>query len=90
MVVSHDRSFLDNVVTSLLVFGDHGHITESVGGYQAARALIGKTKKTEAPQSASEAKLDYAQAKKDKAARQKLERELNRLPDELKAGSATR
>lgn len=83
MVVSHDRSFLDNVVTSLLVFGDNGHITESVGGYQAARALIGKTKKTEAPQSVSEAKLDYAQAKRDKAARQKLERELSRLPDEI-------
>ena len=83
MVVSHDRSFLDNVVTSLLVFGDNGHITESVGGYQAARALIGRTKKTEAPQSVSEAKLDYAQAKRDKAARQKLERELSRLPDEI-------
>ncbi|MEX2122453.1 MAG: ATP-binding cassette domain-containing protein [Woeseia sp.] len=33
IVVSHDRQFLDNVVTSTLVFEDNGHIREYVGGY---------------------------------------------------------
>ncbi|MEO5368890.1 MAG: ATP-binding cassette domain-containing protein [Magnetococcus sp. DMHC-1] len=33
LLVSHDRTFLDNVVTSLLVFGDNGEIQEYVGGY---------------------------------------------------------
>ncbi len=33
LVVSHDREFLDNVVTSILVFEDDGRIREYVGGY---------------------------------------------------------
>ena len=33
LVVSHDRAFLDNVVTSLIVFEGQGDITEHVGGY---------------------------------------------------------
>ncbi len=33
LLVSHDRQFLDNVVTSLLVFDGDGRITEHVGGY---------------------------------------------------------
>jgi ATP-binding cassette subfamily F protein uup len=34
LLVSHDRSFLDNVVTSTLVFEGNGIIQEFVGGYQ--------------------------------------------------------
>ncbi len=33
LLVSHDREFLDNVVTSLLVMEGGGQVTESVGGY---------------------------------------------------------
>ncbi len=33
LLVSHDRSFLDNVVTSVLVFEGQGVISEWVGGY---------------------------------------------------------
>ena len=33
IVVSHDREFLDNVVTSTIVFEEDGHIQEYVGGY---------------------------------------------------------
>ena len=33
LVVSHDRDFLDNVVTSTLVFEPDGHVREYVGGY---------------------------------------------------------
>ena len=33
LLVSHDRSFLDRVVTSTLVFEGEGHISEYVGGY---------------------------------------------------------
>jgi ATP-binding cassette subfamily F protein uup len=33
LLVSHDRAFLDNVVTSTLVFEEDGHIGEYVGGY---------------------------------------------------------
>ena len=34
LMVSHDRAFLDNVVTSTLVFEGEGKVREFVGGYQ--------------------------------------------------------
>ncbi|MDH5377329.1 MAG: ATP-binding cassette domain-containing protein [Gammaproteobacteria bacterium] len=34
LLVSHDRSFLDNVVTSTIVFEGEGHFNEYVGGYE--------------------------------------------------------
>jgi ATP-binding cassette subfamily F protein uup len=34
LLVSHDRRFLDNVITSTLVFEGDGHIAEYVGGYE--------------------------------------------------------
>lgn len=34
LLVSHDRTFLDNIVTSTLVFEGNGQISEYVGGYQ--------------------------------------------------------
>jgi len=33
LLVSHDRTFLDNAVTSLFVFEGHGQVSEHVGGY---------------------------------------------------------
>ena len=36
LLVSHDRAFLDNVVTSTLVFEGEGRIGEYVGGYSDA------------------------------------------------------
>ncbi len=34
LIVSHDRTFLDNVVTSILVFEGDGRVGEYVGGYE--------------------------------------------------------
>ncbi len=34
LLVSHDRQFVDNVVTSLLIFEGNGKITDFAGGYQ--------------------------------------------------------
>jgi len=34
LLVSHDRRFLDNVVTSTMVFEGDGHVVEYTGGYQ--------------------------------------------------------
>jgi len=34
LLVSHDRSFVDNIVTSTLVFEGQGHVGEYVGGYE--------------------------------------------------------
>lgn len=52
LIVSHDRSFLDNVVTSLLVFDGSGRVNEFVGGYEdwlrqgGSVQLLGMTEKS--------------------------------------------
>ena len=88
LLVSHDRAFLDNVVTSLLVFKGDGEIEDVVGGYQdyldqAARDNTAKaeTEKPEAtkpatgkPKKASKKKLSY-----------KDQRELDALPAKIEA-----
>lgn len=79
LLVSHDREFVDNVVTSTLVFED-GQVNEYVGGYQdwlrqrAKPASKPATKKTAA-------KLAPApSAKKEKKLTYKEQIELKELP----------
>ncbi len=84
LLVSHDREFLDNVVTSVLVFEGEGRVGEYIGGYADWFALSEQNKKTDAAKIAAEA------AKKDKpktAATKKLsfkeQRELEQLPQRI-------
>ncbi|MBE9515760.1 MAG: ATP-binding cassette domain-containing protein [Proteobacteria bacterium] len=84
IVVSHDRAFLDNVATSLLIFTGNGKIEEHIGGYSDwqhtnALRLQQKTKQTSVKETA--AKL----AAKEKAGNKrklsyKEQRELETLP----------
>jgi len=52
LVVSHDRDFLDNLCTSVLVFGDHGaspgEVREHVGGYSDWRRVVERKRDAEA------------------------------------------
>jgi ATP-binding cassette subfamily F protein uup len=72
LLVSHDREFLDNVVTSCIVFEGHGKVKQYVGGYRdwlkhggsfetnaAAPVLPGTTAKPQQQQPAAKAKLSY-------------------------------
>jgi ATP-binding cassette subfamily F protein uup len=84
LLVSHDRAFLNNVVTSTIVFEDDGRVTEYAGGYDDW--LIQKPKIKEPPTPPKNgsknirpkprphkpAKLGYMQ-----------ERELNDLPQKI-------
>jgi ATP-binding cassette subfamily F protein uup len=45
LLVSHDRAFLDNVVSSVLVFEGEGQISEYVGGYEDWQRYQQQTKK---------------------------------------------
>jgi ATP-binding cassette subfamily F protein uup len=84
LLVSHDREFLDNVVTSTLVFEGNGVVREYVGGYSdwlaqrpaPAAASAGKPKQKESPaEPTSRARrLSYNE-----------QRELNNLPDRIQA-----
>ena len=66
LLISHDRAFLNNVVSSLLVFEDNGHIKEYIGGYDdyLAKAAI-EEKKVIAPLKTSK-KEAYLKSKKGK------------------------
>ncbi len=61
LVTSHDRDFLDNVVTSTLVFEGGGKVSEYVGGYSDWVRYSGGLKSLVSEQSASEAKAAKAQ-----------------------------
>ena len=103
LLVSHDRAFIDNVVTQLWVFDGSGHIDEHVGGYSDWHERTGghkKVQKAEAPgqksadkkpeaqpETKSEAQSDKRPA--EKAEKKKLSYKLQRELDMLPEQIAT-
>lgn len=83
ILVSHDRSFLDNVVTSTLVFEGDGHVGEYVGGYED---WLRQRKPIEPEPSSLPAKLkpksrkDNSKTATKKKPGYKEQQELNSLP----------
>jgi ATP-binding cassette subfamily F protein uup len=80
LLVSHDRTFMDNVVSSLLVFEGKGKVQEYVGGYSDWV----KGAKTQQTSSSSKNKTgnqtgSHQDRKKQKAADQKRLRDLDKL-----------
>lgn len=92
ILVSHDRRFLDNVVTDLLVYQQEGQWLEFVGGY-SDWALYEKNQLSasteEKTANASPSAVSYKETKKKNATKQKLSykenKELESLPQELEA-----
>ncbi len=89
LLVSHDREFLDNVVTSTFVLEGDGEVLQFPGGYEdyerqrAARPAAGKSDRTGAAREAKPAAAAAAAARK---LSYKEQRELEALPariDEL-------
>jgi ABC transport system ATP-binding/permease protein len=82
LLVSHDRAFLDNVVSSTLVFEGEGRVAEYAGGYsdwlrqRPTEAFTSKPKPTgvsaQAPKAAKPRKLTYRE-----------QQELVALPDQI-------
>jgi len=93
LLVSHDRRFLDNVVTSSIVFEGNGEVKEYVGGYKDWIAHGGKLvsfadqekeNKAEALALEKAAKKVSAPAKKvEKKLPHKEQRELDQLPKQI-------
>lgn len=83
LLVSHDRSFLDNVVTSVLVFEGGGVISEHIGGYSDWLANYRSAKAAEIPAKKTESvekKINNDTPKKKKLS-YKEQKELDELPD---------
>ena len=55
IIVSHDRDFLDNVVTSTLVFEGNGIVTEHVGGYSDWRQEVERLSTPKRPTASTKA-----------------------------------
>ena len=89
LLVSHDRVFLDQVVTTCLVFDGKGRVEESVGGYsdwygrggrlESAIALSDKAAAA-APALGQAGAVKPAEEKKTKKLSYKVQRELDQLP----------
>jgi ATP-binding cassette subfamily F protein uup len=86
IVVSHDREFLDNVVTSTIVFEADGRIQEYVGGYSDWVRQGHRLAETDSPFESSGRRQPTDDRKRRKQ-QTKLgymdQRELDRLPDEI-------
>tara|TARA_B110000503_G_scaffold92781_1_gene139845 strand:- start:1171 stop:3063 length:1893 start_codon:yes stop_codon:yes gene_type:complete len=86
LLVSHDRDFMDNVVTSLLVLEGDGVVTEQAGGYSDWEARGGKLRNGRAEQDTAKSEAveqspapNVSAAKKSKLS-YRLQRELDGLP----------
>ena len=88
IVVSHDREFLDNVVTSTVVFEEDGSVQEYVGGYSDWLRQGHELAITDSPLEAEERKRLAAEKRKKKKPKKlsyKVQRELDQLPAEIEA-----
>ncbi|GJM09608.1 MAG: ABC transporter ATP-binding protein [Lysobacteraceae bacterium] len=90
IIVSHDRQFLDNVVTSVLVFEQDGGLREYVGGYSDwqktdARLAVADHagKRQQAVKSASKPAPKQPQAKKKSSLSYVQKKRLEKLPEEI-------
>ena len=88
IIVSHDRDFLDNVVTSTIVFEDDGRIQEYVGGYTDWQRQGHQLAVTDRPgESAAKARVAAARRKNKRKTKlsYKEQRELNELAGEIES-----
>jgi len=87
LIVSHDRTFLDNVVTQSIVFEGDGKLTEIVGGYADWRAWKQRQQRAASAASQVAAPKVSAPAAGKPAAKSKLSyketRELESLPAQI-------
>lgn len=84
LLVSHDRKFLDNVITSTLVFEGNGKIQEYVGGYQdwlRQRKTIEETKQSRKKEETKQAEPAAAAARKKLSFKE--QNELKELPSRI-------
>ncbi|MCG3766395.1 ABC transporter ATP-binding protein [Vibrio cincinnatiensis] len=91
LLVSHDREFVDNTVTTSWIFEGNGEIEEFVGGYHDAQQQRQQVRQTRASEGAVQ-KVEPAIEQTPKSASQKpkakklsykLQRELETLPEQL-------
>ena len=87
-LVSHDRMFLDNVITQSIVFEGQGRLKEYIGGYQDyidAKSREEKIQTASAPKAVAEPEKVKPKDNRTVKLSYKEQRELDALPDEIAA-----
>lgn len=91
LLISHDRAFMDNVVTSTWVFDGKGNIDEYVGGYQdyleqrPDQTVVDQKMAVKKAQAKAEAAVTPVASAPKKKLSYKDQRELEMLPAEIEA-----
>ncbi len=91
LLISHDRAFMDNVVTSTWVFDGKGNIDEYVGGYQdyleqrPDQTVVDQKMAVKKAQAKAEAAVTPVAPAPKKKLSYKDQRELEMLPAEIEA-----
>ena len=94
LLVSHDREFLNDIVSGVFCFGEDGSVSELVGGYdewekfRASQAASKRAAKTEKP-AVSEKSAAPAPKRRDKFTNRERE-ELETIPSKIEALEAER
>lgn len=85
LLVSHDRTFLNNVVTSTLAFEGDGHVREYAGGYDdyARQHEASTTAESQRAEPAKKPKRPKTKAPKPAKLSYMEQRELESLPDRI-------
>jgi ATP-binding cassette subfamily F protein uup len=87
IIVSHDRHFLDNVVTSVLVFEGDGKLQQYVGGYsdwaRRGKELLIKDIQTSSAKNTAAGSESNLKTTKSKKLSYKLQREYDMLPGQI-------
>jgi ATP-binding cassette subfamily F protein uup len=79
LLVSHDRQFLDNIVTSTLVFEGQGHVQEYIGGYEDWLRQRKSENIVEQPQKAQLVKVEAPKKTNTKKQQQELKEVLKQI-----------
>jgi ATP-binding cassette subfamily F protein uup len=90
LLVSHDRTFLDNVVTSTLVFEGEGNFAEYAGGYEDWERYQRRIPETPPPSSrpardGAQARREERRSDRPRKLTYKEQRELESLPAKIEA-----
>jgi ATP-binding cassette subfamily F protein uup len=94
LLVSHDRAFLDNIVTSTIVFEGEGRLEEYVGGYedwlrQRKAPPLGAAKQPSCEEASAQKETSVQRSTATKPKNRKLsykeQRELDTLPERIEA-----
>ena len=87
LLVSHDRAFLNNIVTSTLILDGNGHVNEYIGGYEDWHKQIEQLPDPKPPKPASEtpiaSKADSNSAPRPRKLSYNEQRELADLPGRI-------